>query len=89
MTFNKSEEGQHKVMLHFVDEDGKLVMPSIDIPLEVLLPEDSIFLSRNFIVNIQQLKFAKPGFYAINIALDGSQAGSIPLLVRKMTNKTA
>lgn len=89
MTFNKSEEGQHKVMLHFVDEDGKLVMPSIDIPLEVMLPDDSIFLSRNFIVNIQQLKFAKPGFYAINIALDDRQAGSIPLLVRKMTNKPA
>ena len=72
-----------------MDEDGKLVMPSIDIPLEILLPEDSIFLSRNFIVNIQQMKFAKPGFYAINITLDGGQAGSIPLLVRKMTNKPA
>lgn len=87
MSFNKVEEGQHKLKLHFVDEDGKLVMPSIDIPVEVVVPEDSIFLSRNFIVNIQQLKFQNPGFYAINIALDGSQVGSIPLLVKKMGPK--
>lgn len=87
MSFNKVEEGQHKLKLHFVDEDGKLVMPSIDIPVEVAVPEDSIFLSRNFIVNIQQLKFQNPGFYAINIALDGSQVGSIPLVVKKMASK--
>ena len=87
MSFNKVEEGQHKLKLHFVDEDGKLVMPSIDIPVEVVVPEDSIFLSRNFIVNIQQLKFQNPGFYAINIALDGGQVGSIPLLVKKMGAK--
>jgi len=84
MTFNKVEEGAHKVKLNFVDEDGKLVMPSIDIPLEVAVPEETIFVSRNFIVNIQHLKFEKPGLYAIDIAMDGRQEGSIPLLVRQM-----
>lgn len=87
MTFTKVEEGPHKLKLHFVDEDGKLVMPSIDIPIEAVVPEDAIFLSRNFIVNIQQLKFQNPGFYAINIALDGSQVGSIPLLVKSIAPK--
>ena len=84
MTFGKVEEGPHKVKLNFVDEDGKLVMPSIDIPLEVTVPEDTIFISRNFIVNIQQLKFEKPGLYSIDIAMDGRQEGSIPLLVKQM-----
>src|SRR2546430_17452514 len=84
MTFNKVEEGAHKVKLNFVDEDGKLVMPSIDIPLEVAVPEDTIFISRNFIVNIQQLKFEKTGLYAIDIAMDGRQEGTIPLLVKQM-----
>src|SRR5580765_5551201 len=84
MSFNRAEEGAHKVKLNFVDEDGKLVMPSIDLPLEVAVPEDTIFVSRNFIVNIQQLKFDKPGLYAIDIAMDGRQEGSIPLLVKQM-----
>jgi hypothetical protein len=80
--FQKIEEGAHKLKLAFVDEDGRPVMPSIDIPVEVALPEDATFVSRNFIINIQQLKFANPGPYAIDIAIDGRHEGSIPLLVK-------
>ena len=47
--------------LTFVDEDGKLVMPGVDIPVDVQVPDDTSFISRNFIINIQQLKFEKPG----------------------------
>ena len=83
MSFNKIEEGQHKVKLSFMDEDGKPVMPNIDIPIDVAVPEDTIFISRNFLINIQQLKFDKPGLYSIDIAVDGRQEGSIPLLVKR------
>lgn len=82
MTFSKSEEGKHLVKLNFVDEDGKSVMQPIDMPVEVQVPEDTIFLSRNFVVNIQGLQFEKQGLYSIDIALDGRQVGAIPLLVR-------
>ena len=84
MTFNKVEEGHHKAKLNFVDEDGKSVMPPIEMPVDVQVPEETIFLSRNFIVNIQKLKFEKEGLYSIDIAVDGRQEGSIPLLVRVM-----
>ena len=82
MTFNKVEDGTHTVKLNFVDEDGKSVMPPIEIPVEVAVPDETIFLSRNFIVNIQKLKFDKEGLYSIDIAVDGRQEGSIPLLVK-------
>jgi hypothetical protein len=87
MSFNKVEEGQHKVKLSFVDEDGKPVMPKpgfIEIPVDVGVPDDTIFVSRNFIFNFQQLKFEKEGLYSIDIAVDGRQEGSIPLLVKKV-----
>ncbi len=87
MTFSKGEEGHHKVRLSFGDEDGKPVMQIPDIPLEVILPEDTIFISRNVVLNIQQLKFEKPGLYSIGIAMDGRQAGNIPLLVKQMSAK--
>ncbi len=87
MTFEKVEEGAHKVKLNFVDEDGGPVMPSMDIPLEVTVPEDSIFVSRNFIINIQQLKFEKPGLYSIDISMDDRQEGSIPLLIKHIPPK--
>ena len=82
MTFSKIEEGAHKVKLNFVDEDGKFVMPSIDMPADVVIPEETHFISRNFVINIQQLKFEKPGLYSIDIAMDGRQEASIPLLVK-------
>ena len=62
--FQKIEEGAHKLKLNFVDEDGHLVMPSIDIPVDVAVPDDATFVSRNFIINIQQLKFEQPGLYS-------------------------
>lgn len=82
VVFEKNEEGQHKVRLDFVDEDGRPVMPPIEMPMLVEVPDEAIFTSRNFIVNIQHLKFAKPGLYSFNVFMDGEQKGSIPLLVR-------
>ena len=85
VVFSKVEEGQHKVRMNFVDEDGRFVMPSIDLPAEVTFPPDASFAARNFIINIQQLKFERPGQYAIDIAIDGRQESTIPLQVRQVT----
>jgi hypothetical protein len=87
MTFNKVEEGPHKVQINFVDEDGRPVVQLPPMPIEVAVPDDTIFVSRNFVINIQQLKFEKPGLYSIDIAMDGRQEGSIPLLVKQMPAK--
>ena len=81
-TFTGVDEGTHKLKLNFVDADGHSIMPSMDIPVQVVLPEDSHLVTRNFIVNIQQLKFEEPGLYSIDIALDDRQEASIPLLVK-------
>ena len=85
ISFNRIEEGSHKVKMNFVDEDGRLVMPSIDMPVDVAIPGDANFLVRNFIINVQQLKFDQPGQYSIDIAIDNRHEMSIPLLV-KMAN---
>ncbi len=82
VTFGNADEGQHQLQLQFVDADGRSIMPPIDIPVQVVLPGDSHFATRNFIVNIQQLKFESPGLYSIDVALNGSAQASIPLLVK-------
>ena len=82
MSFGRIEEGQHKVKVNFVDEDGRLVMPSIDMPIDVVIPQDANYLVRNFIINIQQLKFDNPGQYSIDIALNARHELSIPLTVK-------
>jgi hypothetical protein len=83
VTFSHEDEGNHKLRLNFVDADGHSIMPStIDIPVQVVLPGDSHFGTRNFIVNIQQLKFENPGLYSIDMSLDDQPQASIPLLVK-------
>ena len=82
ITFTSGDEGTHQMKLHFVDADGHPIMPSMDIPLEIAIPEDTHFGTRNFIVNIQQLKFEAPGLYAIDVTLGGQTITSVPLMVR-------
>ena len=84
MVFRKEEEGRHHVRVNFVDEDGHSIFPPIEAPMDVALPEDFYFATRNLILNLQQLKFEREGLYSIDVALDNGQAASIPLQVRRL-----
>jgi hypothetical protein len=89
VTFMSGDEGEHKLKLNFVDADGKSIMPPIEIPVSVTLPEDVHFLTRNFIVNIQQLKFAETGLYSVDVRLDDVSQGNIPLQIKHMPPREA
>jgi hypothetical protein len=83
VTFFGGDEGKHNLRINFVDTDGRSIMPGLPpIPVEVVLPDDLHFTTRTFIVNIQQLKFANPGLYSIDVRFDDQSQGSIPLLVK-------
>lgn len=82
VTFFNGDEGKRQLKLNLVDADGHSIMPPIEIPVEVTLPEEMHFGTRNFIINIQQLKFAQPGLYSVDLTLDGQPQASIPLLVK-------
>lgn len=81
--FNKGEEGHRVFRLTFVNEDGKIVMPAIELAIDVKIPDEVNYLSRNLIINLQQLKFDAAGQYAVEVVMDGKQVASIPLLVRQ------
>ena len=88
VTFFSGEEGNHTLRVNFMDADGRSIMPDLPaIPVEVVLPEDLHFGTRNFIVNIQQMKFENPGLYSVDIRLDDKSQASIPLLVKLMPPK--
>lgn len=87
VVFDRNEEGSHKLHLNFVNEDGKLIMPAMDAPVEIGFPGDATFVSRNFIINIQQLKFEQAGLYSIDVTLDGRQLTSIPLSIQLAEQK--
>ena len=89
VTFLGGDEGKRQLKLNFVDADGRAIMPPIEIPVEVVLPEDMHFGTRNFIINIQQLKFEQPGLYSVDLSLDGQSQSSIPLLVKHVPPQPA
>lgn len=89
VVFERSDEGMHQLRLNFVNEDGQPIMPAMDVPVEVSFPGDTTFVSRNFIVNIQQLKLDQEGLYSVDVALDDNQLTSIPLSVKQVENKEA
>jgi len=83
ITFLTGDEGKHSLQLNFMDADGRSIMPNFPtVPVEVELPEDVHFVTRNFIVNIQQLKFAENGLYSVDVRMDDKSQASIPLLVK-------
>ncbi|MGD0086354.1 MAG: hypothetical protein ABSC24_04415 [Verrucomicrobiota bacterium] len=89
ITFATAEEGPHKLALTFINADGRPVMPAMEIPVAVALPEDVHFVTRNFVVNIQKLKFAEVGLYSVDILMDGRSLASIPLQVKLMPQAAA
>ncbi len=89
VTFNPGDEGAHKLKLNFVNADGHSIMPPIEIPVKVALPEDIHCVTRNFIVNIQQLKFTEFGLYSVDVRLDEKSQTSIPLSVKNLAQAVA
>jgi len=87
IAFDRIEEGEHKMVVNFVDEDGAPIMASMDVAVNVEFPPDATFISRNFIVNIQQLKLDKTGLYSIDLSIDGQTLSSIPLAVKTLDQK--
>jgi len=88
-TFLSDDEGDRKLTLNFINADGRPIMQGIELPVPVALPDDAHFLTRNFIINIQQLKFNEPGLYSVDVRLDGNPQASIPLLVKLVDRPAA
>ena len=74
VTFQPGDEGTRKLSLNIINADGRSILQVPDMPVEVALPDDTHFVTRNFIVNIQQLKFDDPGLYSVDVRLDECRA---------------
>ena len=84
VVFTHDETGAHRIRINFVDEDGKAVIQALDLPFDIRIPQGAPSLSRNFILNLQQLKFSRAGAHSVDIAIDGRHEVSIPLAIRQV-----
>lgn len=84
IVFRDTDEGKHALRVNLIDDDGQNLLPKIEAPLEIRLPENQFFASVNLVFNLQGMRFTKPGQYSIDITLDGAMMARIPLQVLVM-----
>lgn len=82
--FERIERGDHKLKLNIIDQDGTLVIPSLEAPLTIKFPDAAPSATAQLILDLHNLKFEKFGEFAIDLAVDGRQEASIPLFVRQV-----
>lgn len=79
--FRAGDEGRRHFSIRFIDADGKPVINPFDADMEVKLPNDAYFVTRNIVINIQRLKFDEAGQYSIDVSADGHILTRVPLRV--------
>ena len=84
LRFDKDEEGQKRLRLAICDDDGKLVLPAMEIPITVAMPADAQTNTIQVVANIAGMKIETFGEYSIDLELDGRHQGSSPLYARQM-----
>jgi hypothetical protein len=84
LRFDKEEEGQKRLRLSICDDDGRLVLPAMEIPINVAMPADAQTNTIQVVANIAGMKIETFGEYSIDLELDGRHEGSSPLFARQM-----
>ncbi len=80
--FENIERGEHRVMVNFVDLDGKHIIPSANGVININFSNEQKSGSANLVLNIQMLKIEKYGEYSIDLAIDGRREASLPLFIK-------
>lgn len=81
LRFERLEEGTKSISIAFVDADGASVMPTLTTATKVQFQPNDSSATASLVLVIQQLKLPKFGEYSIDLAVDGDQKASIPLVV--------
>ena len=84
LRLTKIEEGEHKLKISFIDNDGKNIVPPMDGQIECSLGGDQTSKAINLILNLQGLQLPHFGEYRIDLAINGRHEASLPLFLREM-----
>ena len=85
--FRPGDEGARKLSIRFIDADGKQLMPPLNTQIQVKMPDDGYFVTRNIVLNLQRLKFEEVGNFSIDITADETMLTRVPLRVMLLENE--
>ena len=81
--FSKVEEGKHNLTLHIVDNDGNMIVPPLNGEFGIQLAGSDQHGAINLVLNLQGLPFNRYSEYAVNLAIDNHELGSLPFWVKQ------
>jgi hypothetical protein len=79
--FRQADEGNHKLAIRLIDEDGTNSMQPLEAAIDIKLADGAEFVTRNMILNFQPLRFEKAGLYSFEVSVGSQTLASIPLRV--------
>lgn len=79
--FRQADEGNHKLSIRLIDEDGNNSMQPLEAAIDIKLAEGAEFVTRNMILNFQPLRFEKAGLFSFEVTVGEQTLASIPLRV--------
>jgi hypothetical protein len=81
----KTEEGEHKIKITLVDEDGRTMVKPVEASVNIVFNNRSLpSIATNMILNLQGLKFPDYGEYSIDLTVDGRHEATLPLFVNRI-----
>ncbi len=85
LLFYPPDAGRHHMSIQLVDDAGSSIMPAFTPQVDVVMPPGSVpFVTRNLVLNLQRLRFEKPGVYRFEISMDCQEVVSLPLRVARL-----
>lgn len=82
LRFNRIEQGEHRLKVQLVDEDGKPLIALFDRPMPFVASPHSPSNTINLVINIQNLKVEQYGEFSVTLTVDGHHTLSLPLFIR-------
>lgn len=84
LRFRRIEQGKHQLVIHFVNEDGQLILPPLQGEINLRVPAEERSMVVNIVLNVQNIRLEAPGEYAVNLAVDGREEACLPLFARQV-----
>lgn len=84
LCFKPDDDKKFKLRISLIDADGSDVMPAFEPTIEIKIPPDAYFMTRNLVMNLQRLTFKETGQFSVDVSCAGEMLRRVPLRVMLM-----
>ena len=88
LCFRPEDEKKTKLRISLINADGVDVIPPFEPVIEIGIPPEAVFVTRNLVMNLQRLSFQEEGEYSVDVRAGEEILQRVPLRVVLLNQKT-